>query len=135
MTKKGWIDIIRIMRIILQLSLLFALTLIGEAISYMLPFPFPGTLIAMLLLLFLLASGVVKEEQLAESASFFSRYMALFFVPAGVEVIENFEALRSAWIEVAAISLISLFVTFLAAAKAVELVEWISRRKATCRNS
>ena len=89
----------------------------------------------MLLLLFLLASGVVKEEQLAESASFFSRYMALFFVPAGVEVIENFEALRSAWIEVAAISLISLFVTFLAAAKAVELVEWISRRKATCRNS
>lgn len=123
------------MRIILQLSLLFALTLIGEAISYMLPFPFPGTLIAMLLLLFLLASGVVKEEQLAESASFFSRYMALFFVPAGVEVIENFEALRSAWIEVAAISLISLFVTFLAAAKAVELVEWISRRKATCRNS
>lgn len=123
------------MRIILQLSLLFALTLIGEAISYLLPFPFPGTLIAMLLLLFLLASGVVKEEQLAESASFFSRYMALFFVPAGVEVIENFEALRSAWIEVAAISLISLFVTFLAAAKAVELVEWISRRKATCRNS
>ena len=129
MTKGAMGNIIRTMRIILQLSLLFILTLAGEAISHMLPFDFPGTLIAMFLLLLLLGTGIVKEEHLAESASFFSRYMALFFIPAGVEVIENFEALRSAWIAVVIISLISLFVTFLAAAKAVEIAERIARRK------
>ena len=81
------------------------------------------------ILTLLLGTGIVKEEHLAESASFFSRYMALFFIPAGVEVIENFEALRSAWIAVVIISLISLFVTFLAAAKAVEIAERIARRR------
>ena len=117
------------MRIILQLSLLFVLTLAGEAVSYMLPFDFPGTLIAMFLLLILMGTGLIKEEALSESASFFSRYMALFFVPAGVEVIENFELLRSAWLEIAAISLISLFVTFFFAAKAVEVTEYLIQRR------
>ncbi len=117
------------MRIILQLSLLFLITIIGEAISYILPFSFPGTLIAMFILLLLLASGIVKEEQLTECATFFSRYMALFFIPAGVEVIENLEVLKSSWPAVVGISLVSLFVTFLAAAKAVEFTEWIAGRK------
>ena len=113
------------MRILLQLSFLFLLTLAGEAVSYMLPFTFPGTLIAMFLLLFLLGTGIVKEDQLEESASFFSRYMALFFIPAGVEIVENLEMLRTSWLPLIAISLISLFVTFLAAAKAVEFTEWL----------
>ena len=116
------------MRIILQLSLLFVLTLIGEAISSVLPFPFPGTLIAMLLLLILLWSKAIKEEWMQESASFFSRYMALFFVPAGVEVVENLETLKSSWIAIVVISLLSLFVTFLAATKAVEITERILTR-------
>ena len=77
------------MRILLQLSLLFLLTIIGNAVSSVLPFTFPGTLIALFLLLVLLASGIIREEQLSESASFFSRYMALFFVPAGVEITER----------------------------------------------
>ena len=101
----------------------------GPAVSYMLPFDFPGTLIAMFLLLILMGTGLIKEEALSESASFFSRYMALFFVPAGVEVIENFELLRSAWLEIAAISLISLFVTFFFAAKAVEVTEYLIQRR------
>ncbi len=117
------------MRILLQLSGLFILTLIGEAISALLPFTFPGTLIAMFLLLLLLVTGAVKETQLEESASFFSRYMAMFFVPAGVEIVENLELLRTSWLPLLAISIISLFITFLAAAKAVEGAECILARR------
>lgn len=117
------------MRILLQLSLLFLLTIIGNAVSSVLPFTFPGTLIALFLLLVLLASGIIREEQLSESASFFSRYMALFFVPAGVEIIESLELLRSSWLPIVLISLISLFVTFLVAAKAVEITERLTMGK------
>ena len=118
------------MRILLQLSFLFIVTLLCEAVSYMLPFTFPGTLIAMFILLILLGAGVVKTEQLQESADFFSKYMALFFVPAGVEIVENLEILRTSWIPLVSISIISLFITFLAAAKAVEFSEWLISRRA-----
>ena len=83
------------MKILLQISFLFILTLLGEVISEMLPFAFPGTLIGMFLLLLLFMTGAVKEEQLAESAGFFQSYMAMFFVPAGVELVENLELLTA----------------------------------------
>lgn len=116
------------MKVLLQLSFLFVLTLLGEAISYILPFAFPGTLISMFLLLILLGTGAVKDIQLEESANFFSKYMALFFVPSGVEIIENLEILKSSWIPLVAISLISLVITFFVTAKAVELSEYLIGR-------
>ena len=111
------------MRILLQLSLLFSVTLLGEAISWLLPFTFPGTLIAMFLLLLLLGFRIVKEHQLEETADFFSRYMAICFVPAGVEILESAAMLRESWLPIVIISVISLLVTFLVAAKAVEIAE------------
>ena len=54
------------MKVLLQLSFLFVLTLLGEAISYILPFAFPGTLISMFLLLILLGTGAVKDIQLGQ---------------------------------------------------------------------
>ncbi len=113
------------MKILLQLSLLFILTITGNSISALLPFPFPGTLIAMFLMLLLLGTGIVKENQITETADFFTRYMAMFFAPAGVEIIENLELMKTAWLPVVIIALVSLFTTFLAAAKAVELTEFI----------
>ena len=117
------------MRILLQLLLLSAITLLGEAVSYLLPFTFPGTLIAMFILLALMGTGIIRESHLEESSAFFTRYMALFFVPAGVEVVENLEILSTAWLPLVGISVVSLFVTFLAAAKAVEFTEWLLKRK------
>ncbi len=119
----------RPMRILLQLLLLSAITLLGEAVSYLLPFTFPGTLIAMFILLALMGTGIIRESHLEESSAFFTRYMALFFVPAGVEVVENLEILSTAWLPLVGISVVSLFVTFLAAAKAVEFTEWLLKRK------
>ena len=119
----------RPMRILLQLLLLSAITLLGEAVSYLLPFTFPGTLIAMFILLALMGTGIIRESHLEESSAFFTRYMALFFVPAGVEVVENLEILSTAWLPLVGISVVSLIVTFLAAAKAVEFTEWLLKRK------
>ena len=118
------------MRFLLQLSLLFTLTIIGGACSAILPFPFPSALIAMLLLLILLGLKIVKEEQLTETSSFFAKYMAMFFLPSSVEIIENLDVLRSVWVELIVISIVSLFITFFVAAKAVEITERLIGRKA-----
>ena len=129
LTKLPAMRIMRPMRILMQLALLSAITLLGEAVSYLLPFTFPGTLIAMFILLALMGGGIIREDHLEESAAFFTKYMALFFVPAGVEIVENLELLSTAWLPLAGISVVSLFVTFLAAAKAVEFTEWLIGRR------
>ena len=88
----------RPMRILLQLLLLSAITLLGEAVSYLLPFTFPGTLIAMFILLALMGTGIIRESHLEESSAFFTRYMALFFVPYGVGLMVSYRViLENLW--------------------------------------
>ena len=112
-----------------ELIIIALLSLSGSAIAAVLPFAFPPAVISLFLLLILLLSGAIKEEGLDASSGFFIKYMALFFVPSGVEIIEYTDLLASSWIHILAISAISLVITFLAAAKAVEITERIMRRR------
>ncbi|MDO4799506.1 MAG: CidA/LrgA family protein [Bacillota bacterium] len=66
-----------------QLALLLALWGIGEAISILIPL-IPGAILGMLLLSILLATGLLKEEQIAGTGDFFLKNIALFFVPAAI---------------------------------------------------
>ena len=111
------------MEILTELIIIALLSLAGNVIAAMLPFAFPPAIISLFLLLVLLITGAVKEEGLEASSRFFLRYMALFFVPSGVEIIEYTDLLASAWFHILVISAISLVITFFAAAKAVELTE------------
>ena len=114
-----------------ELLIIALLSLSGNAITSVLPFAFPPAVISLFLLLILLLKGVIKEEGLEATSGFFIRYMALFFVPSGVEIIEYADLLAASWFHILAISAISLVITFLAAAKAVEITERIiSKRKA-----
>ena len=78
------------------------------------------------LLLFL---GIIKEDGLSSSSSFFLKYMAMFFVPSGVEIIEYADLLSSSWFHIILISAISMLITFFAAAKAVEITERLMQRR------
>lgn len=111
------------MKILTQLALLMAICLLADVVSKLLPFTFPPALIALFLLLLLLGLRIVRTESLEEVSSFLVTNMAFFFVPAGIQIMKEAEVLRSAFFEIIAITVISLFTTFLAAAKTVELVE------------
>ncbi|WP_440055701.1 CidA/LrgA family protein [Pseudoalteromonas sp. T1lg65] len=52
---------------------------------------FPAAILGMLLLLTLLTTGVVKPHWLAPAAEPILKYMALFFIPAGVGLVEHVE--------------------------------------------
>lgn len=114
------------MKILIQLAFLMSVCLIAGVVSELLPFPFPPALIALFILLLLLGLKVVRTESLEEVSSFFIANMAFFFVPAGVQIINEAEVLKSAFLEIILITVISLFTTFFAAAKTVEIVEKLS---------
>lgn len=117
------------MKTLLELGILFLVSLASEAIVAALPFEFPPAILAMFMLLLLLSMRAVKEVHLENTSTFFARYMALFFIPAGVEIINYLDLLKDTWFYIILIAFISLLTTFFAAAKAVELTEKLMQRK------
>lgn len=82
------------MRILTQIGIVLGVCLVGELVAQVLPFPFPSSVIAMVLLFLLLCSKVIKPYHIQGKTDFLLKNMAFFFIPAGVGILENFDALR-----------------------------------------
>lgn len=69
-----------------QLSIIFAVCLLGEGIGRLIPFP--SAVLAMMLLTMLLWIKWLKEEQISEVSAFLMKNMGIFYVPACIGVME-----------------------------------------------
>jgi len=116
------------MKILLQIAIVFGICIIGDMISAVLPFAFPGSILAMLILLLLLISRLVKPAQLEETGSFLSKNMAFFFIPANVSVMEHFDIIGPVALQIIFISIVSMLATFAAAAYSAELAIFIQKK-------
>jgi len=110
------------MNILYQIAIIFGLCLIGEAISALLPFPFPSSIIALLLLLVLLFTKTLKVEHIREKSDFLLSNMAFFFIPAGVKVIEHIDTISAIWWQFTLVAVVSTLIVFAVTAGAVTLV-------------
>ena len=103
--------------------LLLLFQLIGEAVSALFDLPMPGNVIGMALMLIALVCGWVKLEWLQEAAELLLRYMAMFFVPAGVGVMLYFDLIGREWLPIIAGTVISTFVVMAVTGWTVKLLE------------
>lgn len=111
-----------------QFGILLLLCLVGEGVSLLLPVPFPGSVIAMLLLFLLLALRWLKEERIDGVGDFLLRNMAFFFLPAGVNILGQIAAVRGVVWQLLAIIVLSLVLTFAATAFTVRGVMALQRK-------
>lgn len=107
------------MRILAQIGIVLGVCFAGEIIAQLLPFPFPASVIGMVLLFILLCAKVVKPYHIQGKADFLLKNMAFFFIPAGVGIMEHFNELKSSLLPFAAVCVITTVVTFFAAAMTV----------------
>ncbi len=117
------------MNIIYQCAVFFAVCFLGDAISGFLPFPFPGSVIAMVLLFILLCIKVVKVEKISNVADFFLNNMAFFFIPPTVNIVNYFETVKDVWWQFILICCITTFFTFLATVYTVKGVMYLTDRR------
>ena len=110
------------MKIIVQIGIVFAICLLGEFISGLLPIPFPASVISMILLFLCLITKMLKEEHIKQKVDFLLKNMAFFFIPAGVGIINQFEAIRICVIPFLLICFFTTILTFAATAGTVTLV-------------
>ncbi len=116
------------MNILYQLGLIFGICLVGEAISLVLPFPFPGGVISMIILLVLLLIGAVKLRHVEKTANFLLSNLQLFFIPASVSIIQYLDVIRENLVALLVVIIISTFLTFAATVYAIRGVLRLQRR-------
>ncbi len=116
------------MAILLQIGVVLLICLLSEIVSLLLPFPFPGSVIAMIILFILLAAGVIKVGHIRQKAEFMLKNMAFFFIPAGVGIMEYFDVLKSCIVPFIVICVVSTILTFAATAGTVALIMRLQHR-------
>ena len=100
------------MRIIKQLFWIFLFSILGEAISILLMrfVEIPGSVIGMILLFLALHFNWLKMEQVEEVGNWLTENMAIFFVPAGVGLMTNFDLLADVWLQLLVIMIVTVAV-------------------------
>ena len=117
-------------KIICQIAIVFTICWISQIVEAILPFPFPASVIGMVLLLLLLLVRVLKVDHIREKSDFLLSNMAFFFIPAGVSIINYFDILASNLLPLLVICLVSTVLTFAVTAWSVRLTRYLmSRRK------
>ena len=117
------------MKIIYQIAIIFSICWVSQVVEALLPFAIPASVIGMILLFLLLATGVLRMEHIREKSDFLLSNMAFFFIPAGVSVMNYFDVLKSSLIPLVLICLVTAVITFAATAYSIKLTVYLMNRR------
>lgn len=95
------------MTIFKEFSIILALYLLGEGISLLLPFSFPGSIIGMFLLFLALFFKLLKIDDIKSVSKFLLKHMALFFIPAGVSMMSSFSLIQEHIVSITLVLILS----------------------------
>lgn len=116
-------------RVLLQVALLFLICVICEAVASWLPFPFPGSVISMIVLFGLFALKWLKPEKMKETSQLLLGNMMLVFLPSFVSIMNYFDVLKHIAVQFIVIIVVSTVVTFLVGGGVVSLVFKLQERR------
>lgn len=100
------------MKIMMQIAIIFLICLLGEAIAAILPFPFPSSVISMVLVFCLLLWSPLKVYHIKKQTDFLLDNMAFFFIPPAVSIVENLHYMHGKLVILIFICLVSILTTF-----------------------
>lgn len=82
------------MKYLKQLAIILTISFVAEVLYAVLPLPIPASIYGLLILFVLLLSGILKLEQVEDTAEFFLSVMPFFFISPSVSLMEAFVGMR-----------------------------------------
>lgn len=82
------------MKYLKQLAIILTISFVAEVFYAVLPLPIPASIYGLIILFGLLLGGVVKLEQVEDTAEFFLSIMPLFFISPSVSLMEAFVGMK-----------------------------------------
>lgn len=113
------------MQIIKQLFWIFLFSLLGEGISNILSnlVAIPGSVIGMVFLFAALHFKWLAIEKVDNVGTWLTDNMSVFFVPAGVGLMANFDIIADAWLELLIIMFVTVFLMMGVVGRIVQAVK------------
>ncbi|MCK8058442.1 MULTISPECIES: CidA/LrgA family protein [unclassified Fusibacter] len=116
------------MKILRQLCIILGICILGELISSSLPFPIPGNILGMIIMLMLLTSKIVKKQQVEDVAEFLLSHLAVFFIPAGVGLINVTNIIGKDLLSIISIIILSTIIVMATTGLAVQFLQRVVAR-------
>ena len=82
------------MKYLYQITIIASISLVGELLHHIIPLSIPSSIYGLLLLFFLLLTGVLKVAQIKAVGDFLLSLMPIMFVAPTVGLIESFDDCR-----------------------------------------
>ncbi|MGC4377536.1 CidA/LrgA family protein [Fictibacillus sp. Mic-4] len=115
------------LRTITQFFVLLATLFIGNSIAGFFRLSFPGSIIGMFLLLFLLRTGLVKINWVSTAANLHLKHMAVLFIPAIIGVFFRLDLLEGLGWKLILILAISCLLSLFGVGFAAEFYEKLTK--------
>lgn len=115
-------------KLLTQIGIVLLVCLVGEGIAKILPIPFPGSVLAMILLFLLLVTRVIRVEHIQSKAEFMLKNMAFFFIPSGISILDYLDAIKGNVFPLLCVCVVSTVITFLVTAYTVKGVMALQAR-------
>lgn len=116
------------MRILKQIGFIFGICLVGQIIAELIPVPFPGSVMSMVLLFILFMLNWANPEKLKNVNDFLLENMSFFLVPSAVSIITKYDLIKNSIVQILIICVVSFVVTFAVTAYTVTFVMKIQER-------
>lgn len=115
------------MQTLIKIFFIFFFYWVGEFLSSLMNEFVPGSVLGMLLLFIALQMGLIKEEQVDTPARTLTDNMGLFFIPAGVGLMSQFDIVLANWWVILVAIVVSSILVIASVAYTQEQIE--KRRK------
>lgn len=116
------------MKILRQITLLFAICAAGDFLSAFIGEALPGNVLGMALLLLLLLTRIVKPDAVETAADFFLGNMSVLFIPAALGILRVYPQIRNELLKLALICFVTTFLTAACTGWAVMLAQKMQRK-------
>ena len=109
--------------------ILFLICMLCDIITFVLPFSFPSSVLAMIVMFFCLFWGIFKVRQVEPVAGWLTKNMAFIFTPITVSIIGYADLLGPIIWKFIFICLVSAFITLTLTASSVNLTMKLLRKR------
>lgn len=117
------------MKYVVQSGIIAGISFVSEVLHELLPLPVPASVYGLVLLLVLLLTGLVKEEQIRESADFLISIMPLFFVPASVALLNSVGLMQGSIVKLFVMCLLSTVTVIAVTGCVTQLLLRVGKKK------
>ena len=95
------------MKFLRQFCIILLFSFLGEVLHNRLPLPVPASVYGLIFLFLALCTGLVRPEQVSETADFLIEIMPVMFIPAGVGLLNAWGVLKPVWIPISVITVVT----------------------------